>query len=155
MATLPELIFLRRRPCIGACGTAILYFFDILSVTVSRDSRGVAGEKCRGLKLVGDLCYVKGMTYETKGNISTLDWADFDSDSILMQDSSYHTPCWRHWVNRQRASGMRDMTWDELHERWRHAFGAVESRAPKNTSLAEIERILHRSAPAAAIGRMH
>lgn len=112
-------------------------------------------EKRQGLKLGGGLCYVKGMTYETKGNISSLEWGNYDGDSILMQDPSYHTPCWRHWVNRSRASGMRQMTWDELHDRWTDAFGAVESRAPKNTSLAEIERILHRPERSAPLGRAH
>ena len=115
----------------------------------------LAVKKCQGLKCDAKLCYVKGMTYATKGNISTPEWASYDGDSILMQDSSYHTPCWRHWVNRQRTSGMRNMTWDELHDRWTEAFGAVEMRAPRNTSVAEIERILHRPAHSAPVSRAH
>ncbi len=95
------------------------------------------------------------MTYDIKGNISTREWACHQGDSILMQDSSYHTPCWRHWVNRQRAAGMKEMTWDELNDRWTQAFGAVETRAPRNTSVADIERILHRPVRPNSIGQTH
>lgn len=84
------------------------------------------------------------MSYEIKGNINSPEWPSYDGESIFMQDPSFQTPCWRHWVNRQKVSGMKDMSWDELHGRWAAAFGAAEMRAPSNTSLAEIERILHK-----------
>ena len=95
------------------------------------------------------------MTYDFKGNITTPEWPSYDGESILMQDASYHTPCWRHWLNRQKVSGMKDLRWDELHDLWADAFGAPEMPAPKNTSLAEIERLLHKPARRPAPGRAH
>lgn len=93
------------------------------------------------------------MSNEIKGNFTAPEWPSYDGESIFMEDPSFHTPCWRHWLNRQKASGVRDMTWDELHGLWTEAFGAAEMRAPKNTSLAEIERLLHKPARSTAHGR--
>lgn len=95
------------------------------------------------------------MHHEIKGKFFTPEWPDYDGESIFMQDPSCHTPCWRHWLNRQKVGGMRDMAWDELHERWTEAFGAAEMRAPSNTSLAEIERLLHKPRRRPAPGRAH
>ena len=86
------------------------------------------------------------MSSEIKGNFTSPEWPNYDGESICMQDSSVHTPCWRHWLNRQKAAGMADMTWGELHGLWTDAFGAVEMAAPKNTSVAEIERLLRKPA---------
>ncbi len=86
------------------------------------------------------------MSHKIKGNYTpiTPEWPGIDGESIFMEDASFHTPCWRHWLNRQKVSGVKELSWDELHDLWTDAFGAVEMRAPKNTSLAEIERILHK-----------
>jgi hypothetical protein len=84
------------------------------------------------------------MNHDIKGNLTPPEWPNYDGESIFMQDASFHTPCWRHWLNRQKVTGLQDMTWDELHERWADAFGAAEIPAPKNTSVAEIERLLHK-----------
>ena len=96
------------------------------------------------------------MHNEIKGNIANFEWPTESGESIFMQDTSFHTPAWRHWVNRQKTSGVRDVTWDELHELWTSAFGGAEASAPSNTRVAEIERILHKPArQPRAHGRAH
>ena len=95
------------------------------------------------------------MSHEIKGNITLPEWPNYDGESICMQDASYHTPCWRHWLNRQKVSGMPDLTWDELHGLWTETFGAVETAAPKSTSVAEIERLLQKPPRQPAHGRAH
>ena len=98
----------------------------------------------------------EGMNHDIKGNIANFEWPTDGGESIFMQDPSFHTPCWRHWVNRQKASGVKDVTWDELHDLWTSAFGGAEARAPSNTRVAEIERILHKPArQPRAHGRAH
>ncbi|MDO5692893.1 MAG: hypothetical protein Q4G70_10495 [Pseudomonadota bacterium] len=86
------------------------------------------------------------MSHDIKGNFTAPEWPSYDGESIFMQDPSCHTPCWRHWLNRQKVSGVSDMTWDELHGLWTETFGAAEMRAPSNTSVAEIERLLQKPA---------
>ncbi len=95
------------------------------------------------------------MSHEIKGNFISPEWPSYDGESIFMQDPSFQTPCWRYWVNRQKTSGVKDISWDELHELWTDAFGAVETRAPSNTSVAEIERILHKPARRPTHSRAH
>jgi len=97
----------------------------------------------------------EAMSHEIKGNFISPEWPSYDGESIFMQDPSFQTPCWRYWVNRQKTSGVKDISWDELHELWTDAFGAVETRAPSNTSVAEIERILHKPARRPTHGRVH
>ena len=95
------------------------------------------------------------MSHEIKGNFISPEWPSYDGESIFMQDPSFQTPCWRYWVNRQKTSGVKEISWDELHELWTEAFGAVETRAPSNTSVAEIERILHKPARRPTHSRAH
>ena len=97
----------------------------------------------------------EAMSHEIKGNFISPEWPSYDGESIFMQDPSFQTPCWRYWVNRQKTSGVKDISWDELHELWTEAFGAVETRAPSNTSVAEIERILHKPARRPTHSRAH
>ncbi len=93
------------------------------------------------------------MSHQINGNFCTPEWPSLDGDSILMQDPSYLTPCWRHWVNRQKVSGLKAVTWSELTDLWTAAFGATEVRAPTSTSVAEIEKILHGSTRRRTAGR--
>lgn len=83
------------------------------------------------------------MSHQVNPNFIIPEWPTLDGDSILMDDTSYLTPCWRHWINRQKVSGVKAVTWSELTDLWTAAFGATEVRAPTSTSVAEIERILH------------
>jgi hypothetical protein len=85
------------------------------------------------------------MSHEINGNVNAPEWPSLDGDSIFMDDNSYLTPCWRHWMNRQKVSGVKSVTWDELSGLWTAAFGATEAPAPKSTSVAEIEQLLHKS----------
>ena len=86
------------------------------------------------------------MSHEINRTVNAPEWPSLDGDSIFMDDNSYLTPCWRHWVNRQKASGLKSVTWNELTGLWTAAFGGTEVPAPSSTSLAEIDRLLHKRA---------
>lgn len=85
------------------------------------------------------------MSHQVNQHFVVPEWPSLDGDSIVMEDTSYLTPCWRHWINRQKVSGLKAVTWSELTDLWTAAFGATEVRAPTSTSVTEIEEILHES----------